>query len=103
MTLKLSYDQAHQLLRLFEKVINPEQPEDVAESLLKDLMFSVFKKLRTKVEARLKGHNGYSLSLTDTEAKAYYLYFQNRHLGKDWYYEQIFIEKHLLQLNKQYA
>ncbi|MEZ2337657.1 hypothetical protein AB6735_18570 [Mucilaginibacter sp. RCC_168] len=89
-------------MHLFEKVINPAQPEDVAESLLKDIMFSVFKKLRNKTEARIKG-KGYSLPLTDPEAKAYYLYFQNRHLGKDWHYEQIFIEQHLLQLNKTYA
>ncbi|QTE35998.1 hypothetical protein J3L18_23075 [Mucilaginibacter gossypii] len=102
MTLKLTYDNAKALMHLFEKFINPEQPADIAESLVKDIMFQVFKKLRNKVESRFKG-DGYSLSLTDIEAKAYYVYFNNRNLGNDWIYEQNMITTHLLVLDQTYA
>jgi len=102
MTLKLTYDQAHALMRLFEHVIIPETPADIAESLVKDLMKAVFKKLRNRIESKLKG-DGYSLALSDPEAKAYYLYFHQRYLGKDWKYEQNFIGQQLLLLDKTYA
>ncbi|MEO7212628.1 hypothetical protein [Mucilaginibacter sp.] len=101
MTIKLTYDQAKALEHLFINVINPEEPADVAEKLVKHLMTAIFKKLRNKLESKVK--DGYSLALTDTEAMAYYIYFQQRHLGLGWLYEQNFIDRHILELDKQYA
>ena len=101
MKLPLTGQQAEALKHLFEKVINPELPGDVAESLLKDIMFLVYKKLRTKIEGKKK--DGYSLTLNDIEGKAFYLYFQNRCLGDQWRYEQNMIDAHLMELDKVYA
>lgn len=101
MTLKLTYQQAEALKRLFDTVINPELSCDVAERLVKTLMFQVYKKLRNKLESKIK--DGYSLALTDTEAMAFYVYFQQRDLGTGWTYEQTMIDAHLIELNKQYA
>lgn len=101
MRLPLNYNQAVQLKHLFDQVINPELPGDVAESLVKDLMFQVYKKLRNRLETKAK--NGYSLTLTDVEGKAFYIYFQSRCLGPNWIYEQILVDKLLVGLDKKYA
>jgi len=101
MTLKLTYQQACALEQVFTQIIIPEKPADVAESLVKDIMIQAYKKLRNKLESKIK--DGYSLSLSDVEGKAYYLYFQKRHLGSSWHYEQIMIENHLTELDKTYA
>jgi len=101
MTLKLTYQQATALKHLYDKVIMPEKPADIAESLVKDLMIQVYKKLRNKLENKIK--DGYSLGLTDTEAKAYYVYFQNRYLGEEWHYESIVVSSQLAELDRLYA
>lgn len=102
MTFKLTQLQAEQLDHLFIKVINPEKPENIAESLIKDHMTSIYRKLRAKREAKLI-RQGYSLTLNDMEAKAFYLYFQNRYLGEGWRYEQIMIDAHLRAIDQLYA
>lgn len=101
MTIKLSQQQAEALSHLFNKVIIPEPVANIAESLIKDLIIQVYKKLWNKLYAKKK--DGYSLSLTDVEAKAFYVYFQSRNLGPDWVYEQLMIEKHLAELDRAYA
>lgn len=101
MTIKLTYQQAVDLKLLYDAVILPEKPSDIAESLVKDIMKKVYNKLREKLEAKIK--DGYSLQLTDIEAKAYYLYFQNRWLGDEWLYAAHFITTHLAQLDQHYA
>lgn len=102
MNLKLTYQQATALKQLYDVVIIPEKPMDVAERLVKELMIKVYKKLREKLEGKMKGQ-GYTLGLTDTEAMAYYVYFQNRWLGEEWMYETNFITSQLAELDKQYA
>lgn len=102
MPLKLTIQQAEALYNVFISVVIPEPVTDVAESLVKDLMMQVFRKLRAKLEGKVKG-DGYSLSLTDVEAKAYYVYFNQRHLGESWRYEETFINTHINELNKLYA
>jgi len=102
MTIKLTQQQAQALKVLFDQVINQEHPLDVAEKLVKTIMWQVYKKLRNKLES--KTHTaGYSLPLNDTEAMAFYVYFQNRSLGKGWIYEQSFIDAQLVELDKQYV
>ncbi|WPU98394.1 hypothetical protein SNE26_20420 [Mucilaginibacter sp. cycad4] len=102
MTLKLTIRQAEALYNVFRDIVNQDPAPDVTESLLKDLLKQVFRKLESKLEARLKG-GGYSISLTDMEAKAYYLYFNQRYLGEGWRYEQTFINDQVRLLNKLYA
>jgi hypothetical protein len=74
----------------------------MAESLVKDLMKKVYRKLHNRLLQRIKG-DGYSISLTDEEAKAYYIYFLNRSLGPQWQYETIMINAHINQINQLYA
>jgi hypothetical protein len=102
MTLKLTHNQAFALMHLFDKVINPQLPEDVAERLVKELMYKVYKKLRSVLEAKIKPR-GYSLALTDLEAMAFYVYFQNRYLGPGWFYEQTVVDAQLAELDREYA
>ncbi|MFC0514517.1 hypothetical protein ACFFGT_09905 [Mucilaginibacter angelicae] len=102
MTLKLTIRQAEALHNLFREIVNQDPAPDITESLVKDLLKQVFRKLEAKLAARLKG-DGYSISLTDMEAKAYYLYFNQRYLGEGWRYEQTFINDQLHLLNKLYA
>jgi hypothetical protein len=101
MILQLTYNQAEALKYLFEKQVNPELPEDVTESLVKDLLRQVYRKLCSKLGARKK--NGYNLILNDMEAKAFYLYFQDRLLGPHWLYEQTLIDALVAPLEKEYA
>jgi hypothetical protein len=101
MIIKMTYSQASALKEVYDSVIIPEQPFDVAESLLKDIMLQVYRKLRAKLEAKKK--DGYSLALTDIEGKAYYLYFQNRSLGTGWTYEENMINEQINLLDKTYA
>lgn len=101
MTIKLTYDKAVALKLIFETVIIPEIPFDVAESLLQDIMKQVYLKLNKKLVS--KRADGYSITLTDIEGKAYYLYFQNRALPSEWHYETTMIDSHIAELDKQYA
>lgn len=101
MTLKLTHTTATQLMCLFEKEIINDHPTDIAESLVFDILMQIFRKLRNKLERKIK--DGYSLALTDIEAKAFYVYFQNRHLGEGWTYEQVMIAQQLAEIDKQYA
>jgi hypothetical protein len=102
MTLKLTIQQAEQLYKVFVKLIIPAQPTNIAESLLKDLMIQVFKKLRSKLEGKCNGME-YKLTLADVEAKAYCIYFTNHPLSSEWHYEGNFIDYQIQLLKKQYA
>jgi len=101
MTIKLTQQQAEALSHLFDKVIIPEPAANIAESLVKDIIIQVYKKLWNKLHGKKK--DGYSLSLTEVEAKAFYVYFQSRNLGADWPYEQLIIESKLAEIDKVYA
>jgi hypothetical protein len=101
MILELNHHQAEVLQHLFEKVVNPALPADVNESLQKDLLRNVYRKLCTRLEARRQ--YGYNLTLSDLEGKAFYLYFTDRLLGPGWLYEQHLVDNLLVQLDIAYA
>ncbi len=103
MRLKMNYHQADCLCRLFQLCIIPVKPADIAESLVYDIMVQIFKKLRNKVEAIKPGKDGYSVTLTQVEAKAYYVYFHTRELGVNYRYEANFIQQHINQIDQIYA
>lgn len=102
MRLQLTYQQANALFELFNTVIAPLQPCDLAELLVYKLLMRIYRKLRAKVE-RVNPRSGYGLPLTDEEALAYYLYFNNRCFGDQYMYERNFIQLHINQLNQKYA
>lgn len=102
MTLKLTIQQAEALRKLFEDLVIHDLPVDVNEKLLQIILIKIYKKLRNRHEARLKG-TGYSISLTDEEAIAYYLYFKDRHLVAEYLYEASFIHQHIGQIDQVYA
>ncbi|MFD2874071.1 hypothetical protein ACFS5N_16430 [Mucilaginibacter ximonensis] len=102
MTIKLNIQQANALRLVFEDLVIPEKPIHMDDKLLQLIMIKIYKKLRTRLEARLKGQ-GYSLALTDEEAIAYYLYFRDRGLGYSRLYEAAFINNHIGEIDKVYA
>ncbi len=100
--LPLTYKQADALYGVFKACIIPAKPEDIAESLVYDIMVQIFKKLRNKVE-QVNPRAGYGLPLTPIEAKAYYVYFNQRTLGDVYKYEANFIQSHIHLIDKTYA
>jgi hypothetical protein len=81
--------------------IIPAKPVDIAERLIYDLMVKVFKKLRNKIESL--NPNGYTITLSPEEAKAYYIYFHTRDLGLAYIYESNVIQGHINLIDKIYA
>jgi hypothetical protein len=100
MKLTFTQPQANALFDLFQDQILPDNPFDLDEKLLQILMIKVFKKLRAKLEG--KPGQGYSVSLSDEETIAFYLYFNGRDYGQNYIYEQSFIRKQIQQIDKQY-
>jgi hypothetical protein len=101
MRLKLTMQQCAALHDMFrDRVIN-EKPEDIAESLILDHMHDIFKKLRAKVEA--KKPDGYSITMSDKEAKAYWVYFNQRAMRPNYGYEANMIQQHINLIDKTYA
>src|SRR5437879_3054435 len=101
MTLKFTQPQANSLFDLFTYEVLPEKPIDFEDKLLQMLMIKIYKKLRAKLEGKLKGQ-GYSIALTDEESIAFYVYFQNRDYGQNYLYEQTLIRKQILEIDKTY-
>jgi len=93
--------QAEALYYYFEHYVIPGEPEDIAESLIKDLMIKIFKKLRNKLEKY--DTRGFDIQVTPDEAKAYLLYWQNRAIQPNHTLERILIEKHIAQIDQAYA
>lgn len=101
MTLKLNHSQAEALRTLFNDVVLTDLPVSMEDKLLSKLMVKIYRKLRNKLEGR--PGMGYSITLTDEEAIAYYLYFCNRSLPTGYLYEHNTIQSHIHQIDKSYA
>jgi hypothetical protein len=93
--------QAEALLYYFQLYVVPSEPENTAESLLKDLMMRIFKKLRNKVE-KYDTH-GWSITVSPEEAKAYVLYWNNRAFEPNYPLEKLIVQTHLNQIDQAYA
>jgi hypothetical protein len=103
LTLKLATRiQAESLYYYFENFVIPVEPEDVAEGLIKDLMVKIFKKLRNKVEKEYDCR-GFGIQITPDEAKAYFLYWQNRAIHQNYTLEKCLIEAHIAQIDRIYG
>lgn len=100
-SMKLSRDQGIALYDLLMKEIDNNLPDNMAESLIRDLLIRVFKKLRNRLEAFPR--SGYSIILSPEEAKAFYLYFQEYWFKDDMIYERVLIEERMGDINKLYA
>lgn len=93
--------QAEALYHYFNLYVVPAVPEDIAESLLKDVMMKVFKKLRNKVEKY--DTQGWSIAITPEEAKAYILYWQNRAFHEGFPLEKLIVQTHINQIDQAYG
>lgn len=102
MTIKLTKDQLQALYMLFSEVVISEKPTHISEKIIQVHLVKIYKKLRERVEAKFT-NKGYSISLKDEEAMAYYIYFYNRSLGNTYLYEQNFIQTHINEIDKAYA
>ena len=100
--LKLNQHQFESLYLLFARVVMLDTPADIAESLIMDLLEKVHHKLRKRYEYKFC-KDGWNLTLEPEEAKAFYLYFQNRALPAGFTYESTLIQTQLNEINKLYA
>lgn len=100
MQLKLTQKQAEALNTLFIDKVLKEQPANLFDKLVLLLMLRIYKKLRNKLEGR--PGNGYSITITDEEAHAYWVYFTQADLCP-YPYEANFISAHINQLDRTYA
>lgn len=98
--MKLTEQQAEALFGLMESKLK-EVPENMAESLLKDINFKIFQKLRSKLEAFPK--KSYNLSLSAIESKAFYLYWYDEIFTAHEVYERTLMGAKLAEIDKQYA
>jgi hypothetical protein len=102
MTLKFTIQQAEAFKLLIEDLALEQAPIGMDEKLLQIMMIKIFKKIRNKTEARIKG-DGYSISVNDEEAISYFLFFHDRYLGENRIYEASFIGAHMRQIEQAYA
>ena len=100
-SMKLSRDQADSLKKILAHQIDNDLPDNMAESLIRDLLIRVFKKIRNRLEAFPR--SGYSIILSSEEAKAFYLYFSEFWFEDDLIYERVLIEERMADINKLYA
>jgi hypothetical protein len=100
-SIKLTHDQAKALFVILQYKLKTELPENMAEKLLHNLLTSVFKKLRTKIESF--PNRGYSLLLTAAESMAFYLYWQEASFAQDQIYERHLIESKIAEIDKIFA
>lgn len=96
-----SRDQAEALYNYLKCLLTTYKPENLAESLIHDLMNDVFDKLKKKVESRMVVKT-WSLQLNHKEAKAYYIYFQQSEVS-GYTYEKNIVSIHCLEIDKTYA
>jgi hypothetical protein len=93
-----SRKQAEGLMYYFEQFILPEKPQDIAESLLLDLMVRIYRKIRNKVEnMRSQSFNVY---ISPEEAKGYHLYWQNRAIEDGYFLERLIIEAQITAIDR---
>jgi hypothetical protein len=102
MTIKLTQEQLSALHRLFVDHVISEKPYNMEEKLIQFHLLKIYKKIRERIEARFT-HKGYSINLKDEEAIAYYIYFNKRHFGTAYLYEQNFIQTHINDIDRAYA
>ena len=93
-----SRKQAEALMYYFEHFILPERPQDIAESLLLDLMIRIYRKIRTKVENMFT--QSFNVNISPEEAKGYHLYWQNRAIADGYILERLIIESQIAAIDK---
>lgn len=77
MLIKLERPQLEGIELLLGIMINENPPANVAERLVFDHVFSFYAKVRAKVETLIPKRAGWSVTLTDFEAMAFYVFYQN--------------------------
>lgn len=102
MKLKCTKGQFEALQYLF-KTIMTSKPEDIAASMVKDLMEPIFKKINRRLDGRGIDKRSWNICLTPTQAKAYYTFFNEMNFGRAWQYEGIIIQRHLDEIERVYA
>ena len=102
MILPCNKAQLEALAKLFDKLMYQQQ-YDIRSSLAHDLLKPIHIKLKTRLNIKLQNKKGWNLSLTPIQAKSYYAFFEGRHLGDGWPYEQLLIETHLNLIEKAYG
>ncbi|MBC7399820.1 MAG: hypothetical protein H7289_07720 [Mucilaginibacter sp.] len=92
------------ILLLLKLLLKLNKPKDLAEKLVRNIVFKVYQRLRAQSEVVTLKPKGYSLSLNENEALALYVYLQNVGIANDLYkYEALQLTRVFNEIDKQYA
>lgn len=105
MKFKANKCQTEALELVLRVLLEENQPADVAESLVYEIVFKAYTKIRAKVEALIAPRSGWGVSLTDQEAKALYVFYQQRvnPYLPGYAYEMIQLRTLYEQIDQQYG
>lgn len=102
MRIKLQRSQLEGIELLLGVLITDNPPTNVAERLVFDHVFALYGKIRAKVESLMPPRSGWSLSLTDFEAMAFYVFYQNVYVPTESYrYEALQLQKIFNEIDLQ--
>lgn len=107
MTIKLTSPQLEGIHLLMNTVLNLYKPENVAESLLHEIVDKINDKIRQKLKRKQFDNKvGNNLKLTSVEAKAFYVWYQQTACivrGNEYQYERIVAMQIINQIDRAYA
>lgn len=101
MKLKLEREQAYALYDMLHYLLERYHPGNIAESLVGDLIKKTFFKLRKKLEEPTT--KSYSLKLSQEEAKAYWIFFNQNAPEDGFIYEMNIARTHCNLIDQTYG
>ena len=92
--LKCTQERYEALHKLMKDLVEGRAVE-ISQLVNQELLRPIFDKMDKRIKARLNGNKGWNLSVNATQAAVYWSIFNGAHLGDNYKYESIIIERHL--------
>ncbi|MBY0244980.1 MAG: hypothetical protein K2Q03_05975 [Sphingobacteriaceae bacterium] len=103
MKIKLNRAQLEGVELLMRVLLNENKPKDIAELLVRDIVYKLYQKIRAKTEVIGCPRSGYGVSLTNQEAMAFYIYYQNVEVDAEGYkYEAFQLQRIFAEIDRIY-
>lgn len=104
MTIKTTKPQLEGIELILKVLLADNQPANIAEQLVYNHVFKAYTKIRAKIESSYAPRSGYAVSLTDQEALALHVFYENVHIYHAAYqYEALQLQTVFNQINQQYG
>lgn len=104
MTIKTNQNQLEAVELILRILLNDNQPGNIAEQLVYSHVFKAYTKIRAKTESRINTRSGWGISLTDQEALALHVFYENVLIDRVAYqYEALALQTVFNQINKEYG